>query len=212
MQTPLSVQGACGLAQGITAHQADTFRLDNYCHQVSDVSDDSHMRHAFNVIDIPVEENGKAQIKPYLVDVSFRQFFDHEFCYISNPKSKNKVTQGPSWGANLVKTPEGKDLADSILRDGYAPLTKETARLYVESQTFKRSDDQTTLTPTEWRTNTHVLDLREDTSENDYLLSEMVEWGVDIRTPKMVLNDEPLENVLDDHDNSALSNNYSHEL
>ncbi len=190
-----TMSGACGLMQGLIGHQTEMMGITTYYHQARDQSENSIMAHAFSVVDIPIEDNGHVQSQMFLVDASFRQFFEDNIVQYASNGHVPLIT--PSWGSRLVETPEGKDLADSLLADGYAPITQDTARLYVQAQTFDKHPVTQDFHYGEWKTNSPLRALKQDTTENDYDMEEFVEWGADIRTPQMVLDDMPLSVILE---------------
>ena len=185
---PSSIRGACGLGQGLIGHQAELLGLPTYYHQIANLSEDSMSRHAFTVIDIPVKEDDVTTKKTFLVDTTFRQFF------VSDYDGYAGGSIGRSWGNRLTETETGKQVADSILRDGYMEVTPETARLYVESQIFDRVAEGEHI-PKAWEVNDPLSALRKSNVDNDYDLSEFIEWDYDVRPPSMIIANEPLANI-----------------
>ncbi len=177
--SPLEYSGACGYGQGIVGHQCENIGIHVKYHQVASLSNFSRNRHAFNVVTLPVQDSktGKTQDRHYLIDTTFRQFFDCETHGI-NANSTIK-----SWGAILTETKGGRELADAILKHGFVELTEETARLYVESQIAIKNEETAHYDAAVWETNSALAALtKQSTIDNDYDLEELND--VDIKSPK----------------------------
>ncbi len=194
MQTPSTMIRLCGYTQALIGHQAEMMGMKAYYHQANDQSENSKMRHVFNVLKVPIEENDTATSQAFLVDASFRQFFQNDLALFASTDNRSLIS--PTWGSRLVETPEGKTLADALLSDGYTALTQDNARLYIEAQTFDKHPVTQELHYGEWKTNNPLRALMKNTAENDYMLSELVDSDVDIRTPEMILKDIPLSTLI----------------
>lgn len=194
IHTPSATSGACGYTQGLIGYQAEMLGIKTYYHQAAEQSENSIMRHAFNALRIPIEKDGTTTSQPFLVDTTFRQFFQYDIEQYAS--SNNRSIMSPTWGSRLVETPEGKTLADALLSDGYTALTQDNARLYIEAQTFEKHPVTKELHYGEWKTNSPLRSLMKNTVDNDYDLSEFADWGVDIRTPEMVLENIPLSTLV----------------
>lgn len=205
---PSAIRGACGYGQSIVGHQAELLDIQTHYHQVANLSDSSLHRHAFNVLEIPVkEEDGHTQNQAFLVDTTFRQFFSSTHMGIHSENGPKVIS---SWGGSMTQTPEGQETATAILQDGYVKLDQDTARLYVESQTYKTNPESEQYEATTWNTDDPLAALKLSNVENDYDLEEIVGYNADIRTPEMVYNDAALSEVLhaspkNASDNSALT-------
>jgi hypothetical protein len=98
-------------------------------HQATKAFGDGYS-HGFLTVDMP---DGKT----YLVDTSFRQFF--------NPKAMKPDEPGYA-GSVMRQTQRGSEIADQILSKGYVELTDEVAREYSRALTAGKSvKDATSL-------------------------------------------------------------------
>jgi hypothetical protein len=144
---PKELSGMCGLGRETIGFQAEILGLKALYHQIPKLSENYSTRHAFSVLLIPVAraDGGVAEI-PYLVDTTFRQFFDkeekalwrhiyHGSCKLSEPPQDLKYDDVTykEWGAELIERKNGKTVADQVLSCGYIELTPEVANLYVGS-------------------------------------------------------------------------------
>ena len=116
--TPENIQGACGYGQACSVFHLEDLGISPeriHLHQAADAFDGpSPFRHAFVVAEMP---DGK----PYLIDCTFRQFFQPEH-------SAPDQVGGP--GARMRSTLRGRQISDQLLADGFVELTDEVARLY----------------------------------------------------------------------------------
>ncbi len=198
-----SFEGACGYGQGAIGHQAEMLSLDYYCHQIANLTVDgaSGGRHGFSVVAIPVvQPDGSAVNRPFLIDTTFRQFCVTEKTEIGSRQAiieqtgeivDTKAISYTNWGAQLIKTPEGKVVVDSLLRNGYIEMTPEVARLYVSGAQVDRTGAPVTST----RPDIERLLLRES-NPIDYSIEEMTSWKRDLRPPSMVQANAPLEEMI----------------
>lgn len=117
VNSPSGKQGACGYGQAATAFRLEEMGISKeqiHPHQAADAFGGDGFRHAFLTVDMP---DGKT----YLVDTTFRQFFNGE------QMGHNQVGEP---GKILRSTPEGRMIADKLLRDGFIELTDEVAQNY----------------------------------------------------------------------------------
>lgn len=115
--TPQKIQGACGFGQACTAFALEEMGIpaeDVHLHQAADAFPGNTFRHAFVVAKMP---DGK----PYLIDCTFRQFFQ--------PKA-DKPNQVGEPGRLMRGTRRGRQVADELLSKGFVELTDEVAKLY----------------------------------------------------------------------------------
>lgn len=127
-----SLRGLCGLAQSISAYSLINLGLKITVNNTENLPD-SVCGHAYITVFIPIYENNRIEIKQYLVDVSYRQFFSTIFCnegrlYDGDKRFKRKKTIDP--GYYVCKSEEGLIFANSLLKDGFIELTLENARMY----------------------------------------------------------------------------------
>ncbi|PIQ28113.1 hypothetical protein COW36_05255 [bacterium (Candidatus Blackallbacteria) CG17_big_fil_post_rev_8_21_14_2_50_48_46] len=117
VNSPDGKQGACGFGQAATAFRLEEMGIPKdkiHPHQAANAFGKDSFRHAFLTVDMP---DGKT----YLVDTTFRQFFNGEHM------GPNQVGEP---GSILRSTPEGQMIADKLLRDGFIELTDEVAHAY----------------------------------------------------------------------------------
>lgn len=71
---------------------------------------------------------------PYLIDLSYRQFFLEENCQPNKYKKiDNLIISSPDPGYYYEQNPEHKNIAKTIIEEGYIKLNKETAKIYCDS-------------------------------------------------------------------------------
>lgn len=196
-ESPNQYSGSCGYAQGIVGHQCESMNIGVQYHQVRSLSPNSTIFHAFNVLTLPVRNNesGVIEDKHYLVDTTFKQFFNCDF------ERLNTDSVMKSWGARLTETPEGREMADVLLKQGFVELTDRNARLYVESQVAVHNTETKYYDALEWEETSPLEKLSgTSTTFNDYTREDL--RGIDLLSPAMMVSmysrspDPKLENVL----------------
>ncbi len=128
--SPRHAAKLCREANGMIGRQSQELGIPTRHHQLREFTEGKYYGHAFAVLMIPILENDNATVTPYLVDTSFRQFFDHD---LNNDRYWTNL-----WAKEITKTIEGRNLADAILCDGFTKLTPENADLYVRSADIDR--------------------------------------------------------------------------
>ena len=181
--SPQQIRGACGFGQGLVGYAAENMGIKTAYHQIASLSEFSTARHAFNILTIPVadEQTGAVTDKLYLIDTTFRQFFASDRCSFSGGATMR------DWGSSLVQTDEGRHLANKLLTHGYAELTEERARLYVNAQIGVLDETANSYEPGAWEAHDPFERLKQSTVENDYSRAEFKEWGIDVASPKQMM-------------------------
>ena len=113
---PQNIAGACGYGQATSAFHLQDLGVpaeDIHLHQAADAFGDG-FRHAFVVVKMP---DGK----PYLVDCTFRQFFQ--------PDNEGPDRIGEP-GRIMRADRRGRAIADELLANGFIELTDEVAAAY----------------------------------------------------------------------------------
>jgi hypothetical protein len=106
----------CGFGQALTHHRLVEMGIpENRLHarQAADIFGRDSFNHAFMVVEM---QNGKL----YLVDTTFRQFFD-------GPTGQNNIGRP---GSLMRQSERGSRIADQLLERGYVELTAEVAQEY----------------------------------------------------------------------------------
>lgn len=114
------IGGWCGFGQAATFYRLRESGIpaeNIHLHQSAEIFGEGSFRHAFLTVDMP---DGKS----YLVDTTFRQFFEPGQ---TGPKQIGKP------GDVMRQTPEGRMLADGLLRDGFVELNDAVAQAYGEA-------------------------------------------------------------------------------
>lgn len=119
-----SMHGLCKLSQNITLNAFREIGLENIANDDTAFPNVYYPSHSYGIVKIPILENNIPTLKEYLVDVSYRQFFEFLKCYPLNN------TEKPEAGFYTCQTEEGKKFASELLKNGYIELTKENAKLY----------------------------------------------------------------------------------
>ncbi len=77
---------------------------------------------------------------PYLIDLTYRQFFLKENCTIKNFYIKdNQVLKTPDPGFFMINYIDGAEVAKSIIVDGYIELNADVAKKYGDSFYFTKT-------------------------------------------------------------------------
>lgn len=119
--TPENIAGACGFGQAASAFALQEMGISPdklHLHQaVNSFPGEGTFNHAFLVAQMPDGKN-------YLIDPTFRQFFN------ARELEKNHIG---SVGAVMRETEKGSKIADQILSKGYVELTPDVAREYARA-------------------------------------------------------------------------------
>ena len=133
-----SLQGACGWSQAITGTTLMNMGLQPYIVNTLPTLSKKTGRHAFLAVGIPVREEGQVVNKMYLVDATFKQFFERNHltnmynAWIKDKRYGGRVAPlAGYWVLQMGK--KGLDFAEEILTKGYIELTEENAKLYGDS-------------------------------------------------------------------------------
>jgi len=148
-----SLNGYCELAQALSIKPLEELGLFVTKNLAQDNFNYSE-NHAFGTVTFPIYEDSKVILKPYLIDVSYRQFFTstscHEGLYCDDRK--------PAPGFFV----ENENFAKELMREGFIELTPEIAELYGVPFTLSGYGDFTSID--------YYNNILND--KNDYVLSE----------------------------------------
>lgn len=142
-----SLQGCCGLSQGIVSILLKNMGLNPRISNINPtISGEGLGGHAFNSVTIPiVDENNSVTERNYLLDATFRQFFIRDYYSVSGRFVNDKRFGGkaaPFAGYFLINLPGGDDFAEQILYNGFCELTPENAKLYGDSFVLEKEMDK----------------------------------------------------------------------
>ena len=122
-----SCKGFCGFAKlstifpvkdcNIHATSNDTNRFPN-----------STFKHSFGTVLLPIKENGKVVNKWFLIDPTYRQFFEKEVC--------SKKNQIPAPGYFMCADSKTIKFSKRLLKQGYIELTLENLKMYAQGFVF----------------------------------------------------------------------------
>lgn len=114
----------CGVSQVISMELYENMGLSvYYCNVGKFPSVNDKIRHAFGIVNIPVEGE---KIVPYLIDLTFKQFCTSKKC-----NGEKFITQDPGYFLN--QTEEGKSIINQLLEFGFVELSSKVAELYIRS-------------------------------------------------------------------------------
>jgi len=151
-----SLWGSCGWARNVASFGLDTLGLAIYKPHVVKIFPDIECitRHGFTIAKIPIQTADGIRNAIYLIDTTYRQFFDPtskaiEPLNLSPRDDQNRVHDAgviydstiydgpgiPNTGLTMTRTEEGRALTDAILRNGYVELDEKKAMLYLTSLT-----------------------------------------------------------------------------
>lgn len=115
------LHGRCSFSQAVSAYALSENGLEPKNFSLQSMKD-STIGHA----SLTVEINQDTGPKLYLIDPTYRQFYDPE-----HPVIEDKNIPMP--GFILAANPAGTKLLESLLTDGFAELNPETAEAYISS-------------------------------------------------------------------------------
>lgn len=198
----------CGFAQAIAAYQLEALGIDINIENVGDWKY-SNDRHAILVANFLANVEGEVQTKRYLVDTTYRQFFQTQYAnyerFFLEDDIEPKIEQAPSAGYFVCKTEEGREFSTKLIEDGYIELTPENAKIYgdgfylssrgrsqYKNQKPPRKEIKTSISKDEYFE--EMINIR---GELDYTKEELEGYGDTYKTPKEKMN-EVEENILKD--------------
>ena len=192
-----SLLGCCGMGQGITGITLQNMGLEPRILNANPNLNTKAGPHSFVVVEMPIVQNdGKVNNKPYLVDTTYRQFFLRNevttSCgeYIKDKKFGNRVA--PLAGYWLLHMPGGKRFAQEILSKGFIELTEENAKLYGDSFSLEEKErEDYTKVPTRKEMDTgisgktYIENMINPVKEReiDYTSEELESWNINVKTP-----------------------------
>ena len=142
-----SLNGCCGLSQGVISTLLFNMGLQPRISNINPtITGKSLGGHAFNSVAIPVigDDNNIVE-RNYLLDATYRQFFERDKYSVSGRFVKDKRFGGkvaPFAGYFLISLPKGNELAEKILKEGFVELTPENAKLYGDSFMLEKYMDE----------------------------------------------------------------------
>ena len=116
----------CDTASGIASQLPEELGIDTRYLKTQKVISDSVSGHDFLVANI--------QNDPYLIDLTYRQFFLKEQCQKERFRSQNGLTYlSPDPGYYYEVNPEHQIVAKTIIENGYIKLDESVAKIYCDS-------------------------------------------------------------------------------
>lgn len=192
-----SLAFSCGFGQTLTGYPLRNMGLTpNICNARNVFHEKAG--HAFLTVAIPIkDENGNIEEKDYLVDTTYKQFFQREFGarngdYIKDKEFGNRVSETP--GYYTLKMKNGKEFAEELLAKGFAEFTEENAKIYGDSFVLsererkdytkvpKGKELKTGISGRQYIKNIKSPELQ---VKIDHEESELEKWNLNIRTPLM---------------------------
>lgn len=161
--------GKCGIVQSVTGYQSEMLGIECLYHQMFWLHPQSAFSHTITVLNIPIDDQETVHLKSVLVDPSIRQF-EHNHREVD-------------WLGNLQTTGQGRYIARQLFKNGYLFLDDALAQCYVEAQTRTH---QIPFDP---------VTLQTSTASNFFDIQEIINDGIDIRTPSMMKANQPLSDA-----------------
>lgn len=130
-----SYKGCCGRVQGALKDLLDRMRVPNKAFNIGNVVAHKPI-HALNMLTLPILKNDKVVLDNYILDPTFRQFTlkeENRFeRYFEEERGAIKVaTPHPGYFLNL--TPQGREFANELIKDGYFLMNDENTKLYCDA-------------------------------------------------------------------------------
>lgn len=133
-------EGFCGTSQVISMGLYKEMGLSvKYCNARNFDGTNRRASHAFGIVYIPIGN----EIKPYLIDLTFKQFCTCEKCDVERYNEKSLpygIPAAPHPGYFLNQTEEGRSIIEQLLGVGFVQLTPEVAKLYGDSFVLSTRD------------------------------------------------------------------------
>lgn len=128
------LENKCDLAQKLMGISLERAGVVVYPHETQEtISTNVRCGHSF----LTAIFNGN---EPYLIDLTYRQFFKKEECTVEKIKViKDLIVMTPDPGFFVSQSEELTKTATSILEKGYVKLTNETAKHYGDSFYFTKT-------------------------------------------------------------------------
>lgn len=128
-----TLEGLCGFGQALTAIPLIRMGLKPNINQIAKTIDEAPVAtHAFVTVAMPIMQGDSLIYKPYLIDTTFRQFFQTKGTYKFEKEIKDREfgTVTPNEGYFLSKKENGIKFSNELLKMGFVELTLENAKLY----------------------------------------------------------------------------------
>lgn len=118
----------CDTAQSIIARYFDHLNISYKPVETGKAISDNILGHSFLMAYFDVD----GEVKSYIIDPTFNQFFDIDKCMESNFKVVNGiVVKTPDLGYFALKADENsQNVIKNLIRCGYMELTRENAKIY----------------------------------------------------------------------------------
>jgi hypothetical protein len=112
----------CGFGQGVTTIPLEKMGLEVDVLNTERLKnpDAKSGEHAFIVAHVPITQDGNITEKEFLIDVTYRQFFDKEDIF------------APAHVADQFTTDSQQKFANTLMHEGWIELTEEHAQIYAQ--------------------------------------------------------------------------------
>ena len=117
-----SYKGLCSYAQCALHYTLEKLGVKHYMHRTLKTIDSDCTDHYFLI----AEFNVMGEIKSYILDPTYRQFFVSETCYKNDGKLRNP-------GKYYLEHPEYKECVTELLRNGYILMKDDIIKMYGDS-------------------------------------------------------------------------------
>lgn len=135
-----SFRGQCGNMANLNRFLLEKIGLPYHQFNIGHVvSEDKALMHELVMVSIPIIDGDETVVKNFLIDPSFRQFFIKENCDIKEyygGKKGNIWKAAPSAGYFFNLSSYGRNLASSLIRNGYMEMTTENVKCYFDAFKF----------------------------------------------------------------------------
>ena len=119
-----SLMGTCGLSQYSTLYPLQKLGFEVTVNNIASVG---NVRHAYGTVIMPIKTDSGIQNKRYLIDCTYRQFFD-----VNHNVVTRYIDDRPSVGYFVSKNPEEIQFAKELLQNGFVEANFKNLEHYLK--------------------------------------------------------------------------------
>lgn len=127
-----NLAGLCGIAQLLSLYPFYSLGLPVTINNVRNFPEVGINYHAYGTVSFPIKDKDKVEMVTYLVDTTYRQFFNIVNCNYGAYYNKEKQNS-PDVGYFVIQSADGKEFATELLKKGFIILNHQNAYLYGHS-------------------------------------------------------------------------------
>jgi len=170
-----SLIGACGFSQFSTLYPLQKLGLTVTINNISTIN---NIRHAYGTVTIPINNNGTIVQKRYLIDCTYRQFFDIK----SNVVSRYIGGNSPRAGFFVIQDDAEIEFAKELLKNGFVEASPENLEKYLKPFYSMSVNMENLGQIDENFSKLDIADVLDNHQEefDDYTEEEFSDWGMNL--------------------------------